>query len=450
MLQILSNRLVRFIERFLPDPFVFAILMTAVALILAVGLTEATVASAVQAWGDGLAALLPFIAQMALMVVLAFGLAALPLVSKGLNKLVQLPKSARQAYVSAAFLTGGVALINWPLGLILGSLYAREVGRNFAERKIPVHYPLLAGAAFSGFIVWHMGYSASAPLFVATPGNAMETALGGVISVSKTIFSPWNLATALITLTIVAITASRLHPSQKQNIVEFDASLLPAPEKAEPASENSMGPAQRLEHSRLPTLGFGLLLVAYCFLWFYQKGFQLDLNIVNWTFLALALLLSSSAFEFSRATYSGGRAAVPVLIQYPLYGGVMGIMMGAGLVSTLAAVFARIASEHTLPVVAFFFGGLVNFFIPSGGAQWAVQGPTFLAAAEQLGTDPALIVMGVAYGDQWTNIIHPFTAIVPAIITGLKARQIIAYSAVMFLAATIPLALGLYLASRFG
>lgn len=449
MLQKLSNRIVHFIERFLPDPFVFAILMTAVALILTVSFTQTSISGAIQAWGEGLAALLPFIAQMAIMLVLAFGLAALPLVSRGLNKLAQIPNSARQAYVSAAFFTGTVALINWPLGLILGSLYAREVGRNFAERQIPLHYPLLAGAAFSGFVVWHMGYSASAPLFVATPGNAMEATLGGVIPVSETIFSFWNLVTALVTLSIVAITASRLHPSKKEHIVEFDANALPASDKTEVPNENKLAPAQRLEHSRIPTLSLGLLLTTYCFIWFYQHGFQLDLNIVNWTFLTLALLLSRSAFEFSKATYSGGRAAVPVLIQYPLYGGVMGIMMGAGLVGTLAPLFARIASEHTLPVIAFFFGGLVNFFIPSGGAQWAVQGPTFLAAAEQLGTDPALIVMGVAYGDQWTNIIHPFTAIVPAIITGLKARQIIAYSAVMFLAATIPLSLGLYLASRF-
>jgi short-chain fatty acids transporter len=144
---------------------------------------------------------------------------------------------------------------------------------------------------------------------------------------------------------------------------------------------------------------------------------------------------------------SGGRAAVPVLLQYPLYGGVMGIMLTSGLVAQLAPTFARFATENTLPLVAFLLGGVINFFIPSGGAQWTVQGPAFVAAANELGTDVPLVVMGVAYGDQWTNIIHPFTVIPVMILTRLKARQILAYSAVMFVGAGLTLGAGLYIAA---
>ena len=144
---------------------------------------------------------------------------------------------------------------------------------------------------------------------------------------------------------------------------------------------------------------------------------------------------------------TGGRAIVPTLLQYPLYAGVMGIMLNSGLVLDIADFFVRIGSAETLPLLAFFSGGFINLFIPSGGAQWTVQGPAFLEAARQLGTDPALIVMGVAYGDQWTNIIHPFTIIPLLIMTGLRAGQVLPFSFVLFLVATIPLAGGLFLAS---
>jgi short-chain fatty acids transporter len=141
-----------------------------------------------------------------------------------------------------------------------------------------------------------------------------------------------------------------------------------------------------------------------------------------------------------------GRAVVPTLLQYPLYAGIMGVMLNTGLVAQMADFFARIGTAETLPLIAFFSGGVINMFIPSGGAQWAVQGPAFLAAAEALGTKPELIVMGIAYGDQWTNIIHPFVVIPLLIMTGLPANKVLSYSFILFLVATVPLAGGLIVA----
>jgi short-chain fatty acids transporter len=188
------------------------------------------------------------------------------------------------------------------------------------------------------------------------------------------------------------------------------------------------------------------LLIIYVANWFYSKGIQLDLNIVNWTFLAACLLLTRSASEFSQVLMQAGRAVVPTLLQYPLYAGIMGVMLNTGLVAQMADYFARIGTAETLPLIAFFSGGVINMFIPSGGAQWAVQGPAFLAAAEALGTAPELIVMGVAYGDQWTNIIHPFVVIPLLIMTGLPANKVLSYSFILFLVATVPLAGGLIVA----
>ncbi|MEM9531560.1 MAG: TIGR00366 family protein [Pseudomonadota bacterium] len=448
MIQTLSNTIVRLVDRFLPEPFVFALVMTFLTISLALGLTPASPVAVLTAWGDGLAMLLAFMTQMALMVLFAFGLSRLHPLPALLRRFASLPRRPATAYASATVLTGAVALLSWPLGLILGSLYARELGMTARDRGLKLHYPLIAASAFGGFVVWHMGYSASAPLFVATEGNAMQAQIGGLIPVSQTIFAPFNLIAAGTTLAVVAITAALLHPKDPARIQESE--LTAEPEPSRPARDQLTRFSERIEHSRIPTLLGGLLTATLVVHWFATRGLDLDLNIVNWTFLALGLLLARSSVEYANAVYTGARAAAPILLQYPFYGGIMGIMLGTGLVTSIVPWFTRVATEHTLPLLAFALGGVINFFIPSGGAQWAVQGPAFVEAAQALGTDLSLVVMGVAYGDQWTNIIHPFTVITVCILTQLKARQIVGYSAIMFLTAGVPLGLGLYLASRLG
>ena len=446
LLDSISNKIVRMVDRYLPDPFVFALLMTLVTFVLGLVVTDAGPVKMLVAWGDGLSMLLAFIAQMALMILFAYALSRLEPIPTLLNKIAGLPSKPWVAYSSATFFAGIVSLINWPLGLILGSLYARALGIAAQEKGLRLHYPLLGAAAFGGFVVWHMGYSASAPLFVATEGNAMQVQLGGLIPVTETIFAGWNMLVAVVTLCMVAFTACVLHPKDQSKILECDQSAYQVDAKSAVEAGEVIRPADRLERSRWPIFAVGSLAMAYVVHWFVTKGLVLDLNIVNWTFLALGLLLARSGVQYAEAFYSGARAAAPTMLQYPLYGGIMGMMLGSGIIAAIAPAVTRIATENTLPVVAFLFGGLVNFFIPSGGAQWAVQGPAFIEAANELGTDMSLIVMGVAYGDQWTNIIHPFTAIVVVILTGIKARKLISYTAVMWLVSALPLGLGLYLA----
>jgi hypothetical protein len=187
--------------------------------------------------------------------------------------------------------------------------------------------------------------------------------------------------------------------------------------------------------------------IAYPAHWFHAHGARLDLNIVNWSFLAACLLLARSPVELAGALAPAGRMVVLVLLQYPIYGGIMGIMLGTGFAARTAALCAAFGSTETLPLVAFISAAVINFFIPSGGAQWAVQAPAFLEAAQTLGTDPALIVMAVAYGDQWTNIIHPFAEIPLLLLTGLAAGKVLAYSFLLFLVAGVPLATALLVAS---
>lgn len=444
-MQKLINGIIVLFDRFMPEPFAFGVLMTLLAMVLTWGVTSAGPTDVVVAWGDGLSMLLPFITQVCLTIMFAYALAHLGPVPKYLARLASLPRSAPGAYAFCALFTGVVCLACWPLGTILGGLMAKEVALSCRDRGITLHYPLLGGAAFSGFVVWHMGYTASAPLLVATPDNPMMDMLGGVIPVTQTILAPFNLLTIVATLAVVAFVASRLQPATSEPITDEIAGQTGM---LEAGGVNTVRPgfAGYVENARWPTTVLGSLLFGYVAYWFYTNGVRLDLNLVNWSFLALCLVLTRSAREFSDVLMSAGRAVIPTLLQYPLYAGVMGIMLNTGLVAQLAGVFAQIGSAQTLPLMAFFSGGLINLFIPSGGAQWAVQGPAFIEAAKVLGTDPALIVMSVAYGDQWTNIIHPFVLIPLLIMTGLRANQVLPFSFIIFLAAMVPLAGGLFLA----
>ena len=167
--------------------------------------------------------------------------------------------------------------------------------------------------------------------------------------------------------------------------------------------------------------------------WFLVEGFSLTLDIVNWSFVAAGLLLARSPMHYVELLRRGAGAVGPIIIQYPFYAGIMALMAGSGLVVLLSDVFTALASPATLPFWAFLSGGVVNFFIPSGGGQWVVQGPVFIEAARALQVDPALIVMGVAYGDQWSNLIQPFWTLPLLAIAGLHMRHIMGFAFVMFL-----------------
>jgi short-chain fatty acids transporter len=203
----------------------------------------------------------------------------------------------------------------------------------------------------------------------------------------------------------------------------------------------------RLENGRGISLLLSLMLFSFLGYWFATRGFDLSLNIVNWSFLALGLMLANSSLHYADLFSDGARVASPVLLQYPLYGGIMGLALESGLAGQFTDFILRIASQDTLPLVGFLSAGLINIFIPSGGAQWAIQGPTFIQAAQTLDVDLSVVTMAIAWGDQWTNLIQPFCAIALLAVTGLKLREIYSYCFVICMASALPMMLGLYLAA---
>jgi short-chain fatty acids transporter len=258
-------------------------------------------------------------------------------------------------------------------------------------------------------------------------------ALMGVLPVTETILAPWNLVTAAVALAVICAVCPLMHPPAS-GVVRIDPRLLEAEADAEPVEPPPVTPAERIERARAITLAVGLALLGYLVWWFSTEGVRFDLNIVNWTILALCFLLVRSPVHLVRLVGGASACVGPILLQYPLYAGIMGIMTGTGLALVIAGGFVQLASADTLAFWAFLSGGLINLFIPSGGGQWVVQGPVFLEAAQALGVAPSRIVMGVAYGDQWTNLAQPFWTLPILAIAGLRVRDILGYCFLVLLA----------------
>ena len=429
MLRTLSRPLVAGVERYLPGAFVFAIGLTAIVAVLALIFGDLGPVELTRAWGDGLAGLLSFMTQVALVLLLGYTLATTRPVAKGLVKIAGVPKSPKAAYAFVALVASIASLISFGLGLVVGGVIALEVGRAAQRRGVRLHYPLLVASAYSGFAVWHMGYSATGPLAAATPGSFVEEAIGRTIPITETVYSSWNLMAIVAAVAVIVATVVLLAPKGDDVVVELPQRMQDD-ESAEQDAPGPSTPAERVEASRVVTLIPGVALLAYLVVYFAQEGFDLSLDIVNWSFLAAILLLVRSPQELTDLISGAVRTVGDVLLQYPLYAGIIGMMTASGLAAQLSEFFTNVATPGTLGVLAFLSAGLLNIFVPSGGGQFAVQAPVFLDAADSLGVDPAVITMAIAYGDQWTNMIQPFWALPLLAVAGLGVRDIFGFTAI--------------------
>jgi short-chain fatty acids transporter len=443
------------VERFYPDPFVFAILLSGVIFVACVGLTDAGPKQTLYAWGDGLDGLMAFIGQLALTLVASHALAHTDAVRRLLERIGGIPRRQATAYALVAFIAGVASLVSWALGLVVGALIARQVAMQARRRGLRVHYPLLVAAAYGGFVLWATGYSSSAALFVATPGHTLEKQIG-IIPVSQTIFDPWNLGLLGVGLLTITVLMALLRPRSDSEIVEisgdaiaeYEASGLESDHQYLQVTDGPVTPGgetatkqlsrtkptfgERLDDNRLLTIMPGVVLACYVALYFVRDGFNLTLDVVNWTFVALGLLLARSLVHYMRLIARASTTVGEIILQYPFYAGMAGMMAGTGLVKVLGGWFVDLSSSATLSFWAFVSAGLINIFIPSGGGQWVVQGPVFIEAAQTLGVAPSRVVLGVALGE-WSNMIQPFWTIPLLAIAGLKVRQVMGYTFVVLI-----------------
>lgn len=424
-MRIIIAPLERFFLRWVPDAFVVAILLSLLTFALAVTVTGYGVGDTITSWGDGFWNLLTFTNQITLTLLLGFALANTPVMRRGFAKSATFVRSPFGAYATACFITGICAVFSWGLSLIAAGIVPRYIGDSCRDRGIKVHYPLLVASSFSGFVVWHQGLSSSIGLAINTPGHFLEDQIG-IIPTSQTLFTPWNMISAAVVICVLPFAMAMLRPKGDEPIQELAADHFPDEAKVD-TSDEAPTPSERLEGSRAITIAIIIAGLAYIWIHFIQRGAGLTLNIFNFSFLIVGLLMAGSMKRYIEIILEGGRIAVPFLLQYPFYAGIAAVMQDSGLANLVIEGFVSISTPATLPLLGFFSGGLVNLFIPSGGGQWAVQGPIMMSAATEIGADLPRVAMGVALGDQWTNLVHPLTLIPITALARIQPKEIMSY-----------------------
>ncbi|MBR6844418.1 MAG: short-chain fatty acid transporter [Bacteroidales bacterium] len=439
---------VRLVQRWLPEPFIFAILLTFVAAVLAAVVCHQTPLEVVWNWGGGVWNLLAFAMQMALVLVCGSALAAAPAVKRGVSALARLPKSPAGAIALVTVVSALACWLNWGFGLIVGVVFAKEIARQLQG----VDYRLLIASAYSGFVVWHAGISGSIPLTMATPGEALTKATNGALTapipVSQTILDPHNLVIVLLVIVGITVANSLMHP--KQGAVTVDASLLSdSSDKSDLTDQSDKPtPAQRLEHSPVLSWLIALMFIVFLVVKLDFRGGSLDLGAVIMLFLALGLLLHGTPVAYVKAFGKAASGASGIILQFPFYAGIMGIITGVGasgicMGTVVADACIRISNPVTYPLLTFLCAAVLNLFVPSGGGHWAIQAPIMFTAGADLGVDPGLTGIAIAWGDAWTNLIQPFWALPALAIAKLSAKDIMGYCLIDLLVSGVIVAAGL-------
>jgi short-chain fatty acids transporter len=417
MLNQAAKPLVRLVDRYLPDPFVLVLMLTLVVFAAAMLVEQRPGLELITAWGEGFWSLLGFSMQMLLVLLTGFMLASSPPVKKLLDTIAKLARSAPQAIILVTLVSLAASWLNWGFGLVVGALFAKALARS-----VRVDYRLLVASAYSGFIVWHAGLAGSIPLTIATPGHFTEVQIG-IIPTSQTLFAPFNLAlVGLLFMTVPLV--NRLMLPSPEDSVYVDKNKLSEPTLPPQAQ---CRPAERLENSRLLAWSIGGLGLIYLGHYFIAAKGSLNLNIVNFLLLFLAIILHQTPRSLLTSLEQAIKGGAGIAIQFPFYAGIMALMTQSGLAQSISEGFVAIADADSLPFWSFISAGIVNLFVPSGGGQWAVQAPVMLPAAQALGADIPRIAMAVAWGDAWTNLIQPFWALPMLAIAGLKARDIMGF-----------------------
>jgi short-chain fatty acids transporter len=460
-----TEKFAHFYKRLLPSPFTIAVILTLFTFTIAFLFTKPDHTGSFEylaelagywggesgIWKTGNGGLY-FAFQMMLMLILGHIIALSKPVSNLIERLLKPCTTTANTAFIVTFSTIFVSLFNWGLGLIFGAILARKVGEKFNREGKELNYPLIGAAAYVGLMVWHGGISGSAPIKASENGNIRSlveqlpeieiAAIPDKISMQDTIFSSMNLSVTLVLLIGLPLLMYWVGKRSKSDIP------LPKPIGASKNKEQHFQGAEKLDHSSIFSTIVGLLILFYAF---YQaiilpERISLDFinpNFINLSLLGGALLFHSSIQQFIHAAGDAISGATGILLQFPLYFGILGIMVGSGLIGQISDAFVAVSNETTFPLFSFLSAGLVNVFVPSGGGQWAVQGPILIASAQELGVSYPKAIMALSYGDQLTNMIQPFWALPLLGITGLKSKDILPYTLLLFLAGLLVFMLAL-------
>lgn len=436
-------------QKFLPDAYIFAVILTIIVFVASMIFTKQGFIGLVGHWGKGVWSLLAFSMQMVLVLVTGHVLALSPPFKKLLDYLSNIPKSPAQGIALVSIISYTACILNWGFGLIIGAIYAKEIARKVKG----IDYRLLIASAYSGFVLWHAGFSGSVPLVIAGGDlSATGGSLTEAVPVSQTLFSSYNIFIVVGMWILLPIINVLMHPKNEEDVFVIDPDLIKEEVGVKKISKEefkNMTPAEKLENGCFVNYVLAILGFAYIVYYFASSGkFDLNLNIVNLIFLMLGVLLHRTPRSLIDAFGEAAKGAAGIILQFPLYAGIMGMMTGANaetglsLAHVISNFFVHVSTVKTFPLFTFLSAGIVNLFVPSGGGQWVVQGPIMMPAGAEIGVDAAKVAMCIAYGDSWTNMIQPFWALPALGLAKLGARDIMGYTLIVLIVSGLVIAAG--------
>ncbi|MCY3698721.1 MAG: TIGR00366 family protein [Gemmatimonadetes bacterium] len=430
----------RVTERWVPDAWVILMSLTVVALLLAVTGGGASIPEAGLAWGAGVWTLLELAMQFSIIMVAAHACASSPPMYRMLDRLAGLPNPERpvQAVALAAGFSMVAGYLNWAFGLVGSALFVPFI----LKRNPRADVRLVIAAAYMGIgTVWQSGLSSSAPLIMATPGNPLlEPGAGAPVvdrlyPVTETLFHPFNLGYAAVMLLVGLVAAMALHPHRDAvTLTEAEVDeILPAPP---PPARAGTTPAERLDRFRGWTLLAAVLLAYPLIHSIVTRGFGASwtINAYNTVFLSVALLLHGRPTSFLRACRHGVASAWGIILQFPFYAGIFGVIQNTNLGSWLGEQFAAVATTRLYPLVVYVYSGIMSMFIPSAGSKWMIEAPYVIPAGEALDVSVMTVLLAYAYGDSAFNLIHPFWALPILAVTRRRFGEILGYAFLLWLA----------------
>ncbi len=441
----LALRFTDFTERWMPDAFIFALLGTVIVVIgayLVDGNVRAHPEKLAVEWGTGFFTpnLLLFALQMALIIITGYVLATAPPIFWLIRRIADYPKTPRAAVATVAVVAMLTAWINWGFSLIFCAVLAREVAR----RVKGVDYRALAASSFLGLgTVWAQGLSGSAALLMASSGSvppALTKIIGGsTIPLTRTIFLWQSLLSVAIEVVLVGIIAYLYTPRQERSVTAEKMGVTLTDPAENPAVSlrgrtATRVPGEWLENSPVLVLLFGVIGIVYLFNFFRGRGLEsLDLNRVILIFLLVGAVLHWTPARLAGSVRAATPAAWGVLLQFPFYFGIFGIMVGTGLAKWIANLFVQASGSFFYPALVAIYSAVLGLFIPSGGSKWVVEAPYVLDAARQLHVNLGWMVATYDLGEAIANLLQPFWMLPILALLQVRARDIMGYTFIVAL-----------------
>jgi short-chain fatty acids transporter len=428
-------------ENIMPDPYVFAVMLTFLGALLAWKFApNATPTSIVSAWYAGVFAIFTFAFQMVIMLVAGYALATSPAVHRALERIASLASTPMGAVSLTLFVSLIASWLNWGLGLVTAALLAREVAK-----RVHIDFGWLVAAAYSGFVISTEGLSGSIALSQATHGSALnivEKVTGQGLPLSQTVFTRFNLIPIAVLFVILPILFRYLGPTAEHTVVA-DPERLRAEDQAKIPPEAADTFGAKLDHAWILNLGLAAFGIFALVMELKRTHGSIDLNLVIMTLVLVGLLLHWKPAAYIAAVKHAARITGPLILQYPLYGGLMGIITTTGLAAVLSKIFISFSTEHTLPFFTYLTSLVITLFVPSGGGHWAVQGPFAIPAAVKLHSSLAGTTMAVAMGESVANMLQPFFALPILAIAGIKMRRMMGFMVITFFVSLVAFGLSL-------